>query len=58
MYRQSTDLLIKLLDGADNIVRRALVNTIKKMPDGTAKSKWINIVSDGADQYIKAMLAE
>ena len=58
MYRQSTDLLIQLLDGADNIVRRALVNTIKKMPDGTAKSKWVKIVSDGADQHIKAMLAE
>ena len=55
-YDYYTGWVEQLLDGADNIVRLALLNTLKSVSiRPQVKEKWINMILDGADTTIKEM---
>lgn len=49
-------MVTKLLDGADNIVRGAFVNTIKSLPDSRTKETWLKMALDGADSQVRSMI--
>lgn len=55
-YKQTDEILAKLLDGADNLVRGALVNTMQKMPATRQKETWKKLILEEADDSIKAMI--
>lgn len=57
-YAQHSDWLPRLLDGADNLIRGALVRTIKTMPDGKIKDDWLNTTLDGADHFVKSIASK
>lgn len=55
-YLQNEDMVRKLLNGADNMVRGALLNTVQKMPNSNKKELWKKLIAEGADKSIKTMV--
>ena len=56
-YNSHTVWVKQLLNGADNIVRLTLLNTIKSTShQNSVKEKWIEMILDGVDVSIKEMV--